>query len=364
MTATKVTVIGGGNGGRTAAADFALAGNDVVLYDLPEFAGHLDAIAASGVIRASGAISGDAPVRIAPDLVAAIDGADTIVICVPTMHQRAFAELLAPLLTDESHVVLMPGSFGSLAFRTRVGELRALPDMVVSEIAALPYATRITGPDQVHVFGKRRYISIGVFPAVAAERVMPTMELLYPGIELMSNVIEAGLNNPNPTLHCLGVLMSASRIEYSHGEFYYYEEGMTPHVCAAIEAIDAERLAIGAAAGVEVLSLQDTYARMGYGPSGDSFWSVIRGVAALNGIKGPAHIDSRYLTEDVPIGLTIYSQLGRQLGVPTPIMESVITLTKALLSRDFADDERTLAGCGIEGLDRENLTDFVTTGIR
>ena len=39
-----------------------------------------------------------------------------------------------------------------------------------------------------------------------------------------ANVLEAGLNNPNPTLHCLGVLMSASRIEYSHGEFYYYEE--------------------------------------------------------------------------------------------------------------------------------------------
>ena len=55
----------------------------------------------------------------------------------------------------------------------------------------------------------------------------------------MPNVLAAGLNNPNPTLHCLGVLLSASRIEYSHGEFYYYEEGMTPHVCQAIEAIDA-----------------------------------------------------------------------------------------------------------------------------
>ncbi|MEI2717507.1 MAG: NAD/NADP octopine/nopaline dehydrogenase family protein [Candidatus Nanopelagicales bacterium] len=142
-------------------------------------------------------------------------------------------------------------------------------------------------------------------------------------------MLEAGLNNPNPTLHCLGVLLSASRIEYSHGEFYYYEEGMTPHVCQAIEAIDAERVAIGEALGVSVLSLRDTYSVMGYGPKGDTFWSVIRGVAALNGIKGPTEIDSRYLTEDVPIGLTIYSQLGSRLGVDTKIMQSVITLTGA-----------------------------------
>jgi opine dehydrogenase len=156
--------------------------------------------------------------------------------------------------------------------------------------------------------------------------------------------------------------LSASRIEYSHGEFYYYEEGMTPHVCRAIEAIDAERQAIGAALGVDVLSLLKTYAKMGYGPSGDTFWSVIRGVAALNGIKGPTQIDSRYLTEDVPIGLTIYSQLGRQLGVDVPLMESVIHLAGALLSRDFVAEGRTLEGCGIAGMTRDQLVAYVTTG--
>ncbi|MDQ1250465.1 MAG: opine dehydrogenase, partial [Actinomycetota bacterium] len=182
------------------------------------------------------------------------------------------------------------------------------------------------------------------------------------GIELMSSVLEAGLSNPNPTLHCLGVLLSASRIEYSHGEFYYYEEGMTPHVCQAIEKIDAERLAIGQALGFELMSLLDTYPTMGYGPKGDTFWSVIRGVAALNGIKGPSEIDSRYLTEDVPIGLTIYSGLGRQLGVDTRIMESVITLTSALLGRDFAAEGRTPERCGIAGMSRKELLDYVATG--
>lgn len=364
MASRRVAVLGGGNGARTAAAEFGIAGHDVILYDIPSLVDGLQPVADSGLIRAVGVVAGDGPVRVEPDLSAAISDAEVILIVVPTMYHLAYAEMLAPLLRDGMNVVLMPGSLGSLEFVEHLRLSGVSPDVTVSEIAALPYATRITGPDQVHVFGRRRIVSMGVFPADKAARVMPMMQDLYPGIEGMANVLEAGLNNPNPTLHCLGVLLSASRIEYSHGDFYYYEEGMTPHVCQAIEVIDAERVAIGSALGLDILSLRDTYSVMGYGPKGDSFWSVIRGVAALNGIKGPTQIDSRYLTEDVPIGLTIYSQLGRQLGVHTTVMESVITLVSALLARDFAAEGRTLQRCGIAGMSREELLEYVTTGRR
>jgi opine dehydrogenase len=356
--------LGGGNGARTAAADFGIAGHEVVLYELPAFAAGVTAIAEAGSITARGAIDGVAPVRVEPDLERAIAGAEALIVVVPTMYQVAYAEAMAPYLRDGMNVVLMPGSLGSLEFVERLRELGPAPDITVSEIAALPYATRITGPTEVTVFGRRKYAAVGVFPAVASDQVVPVLADLFPGIHAMANVLEAGLNNPNPTLHCLGVLMSASRIEYSHGEFYYYEEGMTPHVCQAIEAIDAERLAIGAALGIEVMSLIDTYPTMGYGPRGDTLWSVIRGVAALNGIKGPSEIDSRYLTEDVPIGLTIYSQLGRSLGVGVPLMESVVALAGALLGRDFVSEGRTLSRCGIAGLSRDQLLEYVLTGHR
>lgn len=358
MTTRRVAVLGAGNGGRTAAAEFALRGHEVTLYDVPPFSAGLHAIATAGHIVATGEIEGTAPVRVESDLAAAVDGADVVFVVVPTNHQRTFAGLLAPVLPDGAHVVLMPGSLGSLEVA------RLLPNATVSEIAALPYATRITGPTEVTVFGRRRIVSVGTFPAVRSEQVAAVLDDLYPGIDVMPNVLAAGLSNPNPTLHCLGVLMSASRIEYSHGEFYYYEEGMTPHVCQAIEAIDAERLAIGAAFGIELLSLRETYPVMGYGPRGDTFWSVIRGVAALHGIKGPSQVDSRYLTEDVPVGLTIYSQLGRQVGVAPVLMESVIHLTGALLATDFVEDRRTLQRCGLDGMDRDQILGYVTTGAR
>jgi opine dehydrogenase len=212
------------------------------------------------------------------------------------------------------------------------------------------------------VHGRRGIVSLGVFPSERTDEVASGVDDRNPRIDVMPNVLAAGLSNPNPTLHCLGVLLSASRIEYSHGEFYYYEEGMTPHVCQAIEAIDAERLAIARRFGIELLSLKDTYPAMGYGPTGDTFWSVIRGVRALNGIKGPSQVDSRYLTEDVPIGLTIYAELGRQVGLAPVLMESVIHLTRALLGTDFGDAPRTLARCGLAGLDRDGILAYVTTG--
>jgi opine dehydrogenase len=362
MANRRVAVLGAGNGGRAAAGEFALRGHDVTLFEVPDFAAGLAGIRTAGTITLVGQISGTAPVRVELDLAHAIEGVEAIVVVVPTNHHRVFAAMLAPLLADGMNVVLMPGSLGSLDFVQCLRDKAVTADVTVSEIAALPYAARITGPADVTVHGRRRVVSMGVFPADRADQVVPIVDDLYPGIDMMPSVLAAGLSNPNPTLHCLGVLLSASRIEYSHGEFYYYEEGMTPHVCEAIEAIDAERLAIAGRFGIELLSLKDTYPVMGYGPTGDTFWSVIRGVRALNGIKGPSQIDSRYLTEDVPIGLTIYAQLGRQVGLEPVLMESVIHLTRALLGTDFGDVPRTLARCGLDGLDRDGILFYVTTG--
>ncbi len=360
----RVAVIGGGNGARTAAVEFAIAGHDVVIYELAAFRAGLRGIADSGAIRATGAVEGIGPVSVADDPAVAVEGSDLILIVVPTNHHLTIARELAPVLADGMNVALMPGSLGSLEFAAYLQRTGSRADVTVSEFAALPYATRISGPNEVHVFGRRKFVSFATFPAQATDRVRPIIEDLYPGVETMRNVLEAGLNNPNPTLHCLGVLLSASRIEYSHGEFYYYEEGLTPHVCHAVEAIDAERLAIGRTLGLEILSLKDTYPKMGYGPSGETFWSVIRGVEVLHDIKGPTQIDNRYLTEDVPTGLNIYSQLGRSLGLQPRLMESVITLAGALLSRDFAAEGRSLESCGIAGLDRDALLEYVQTGHR
>lgn len=363
MKTRKVTIMGGGNGGRAAAAELALRGHRVSLFELPQFAGQIKGLADSRQIKAVGVIAGEAELeRVTFDASAAIQDAEVIIIIVPTMFHIEYARLLGPLLDNGHNVVLMPGSIGSLEFAEVLRQQHVNKDITISDFAALPYATRIIDSNTVKIFGRRAKLAMGVFPAVKSDRVMPIMEDVYPGIETMRDVFEAGLTNPNPTLHCMGILLNAGRIEFSHGEFYYYEEGMTPGVCRAIEAIDQERLNIGKALGIDLLSLKDTYPVMKYGPTGDTFWQVIRGVQALMGVKGPAELDNRYLTEDIPIGLMCYSQLGRQLGVAVPLMESVIHIAGAVLDRDFEKNGRTMQRCGIENMDADALIRYARTG--
>ena len=85
--------------------------------------------------------------------------------------------------------------------------------------------------------------------------------------------------------------MNAGRIERSRGDFYFYEEGVTPAVVRAIEALDAERQAIGAALGFAVTPVAEGFAAAGFGPAGD-LWATINGSRMLDG-HARARLDRR-----------------------------------------------------------------------
>ena len=57
--------------------------------------------------------------------------------------------------------------------------------------------------------------------------------------------------------------------------------------------------------------------------------------------KGPAKVESRYITEDVPQGLVMLEALGKALDVPTPIATSLIEIASAALGRDLRKEGRT-----------------------
>lgn len=78
-------------------------------------------------------------------------------------------------------------------------------------------------------------------------------------------------------------------------------------------------------------------------------------VKAHEPILAPAKLDSRLLTEDVPMGLVPMAALGRAAGVPTPVIDSVIILTGGLLGVDFAASGRSMERLGIQGKDKKAL---------
>jgi opine dehydrogenase len=162
----------------------------------------------------------------------------------------------------------------------------------------------------------------------------------------------------NPVVHPAGVLMNAGRIERSHGEFYFYEEGVTPAVVRAIMAVDDERRAIGRAFGYDLLPVNEAFHQAGFGPKGD-LWAAINGSYMLTRLKAPGSLESRWLTEDVPYGLAAWVSIGRQFGVATPVMESLVNLAGPVMGFDGWQEGRGIAELGIEGMELDALKRYL-----
>ncbi|MCP5052563.1 MAG: dehydrogenase, partial [bacterium] len=150
-------------------------------------------------------------------------------------------------------------------------------------------------------------------------------------------------------------------IERSHGEFYMYEEGMTPSVVRVIDLLDRERLMIGEALGIQLPTGVDMMVESGYGPRG-TLWESLNGSAGLTPVKGPDSLKNRYVTEDIPFGLVAWASLGDALRVDTPIMDSLVEIGSAIMGENCWKEGRNLEKMGLAGLNLKQIKAFLENG--
>lgn len=360
----RVTVLGSGNTALSIAAKLSLDGFDVLLWEHPAFAGSLEPIGATLTIHLEGtAVTG--PARLAAvttDVREAAAWSDRLVCSVPSYAHRAFAEAFAPALRAGQTLALLPGNLGSLAFAEHLRRAGA-PDCLLAESDTAPYVCRKTAPDRAVIWGVVPSLGIGVFPARHTSLALEALQPLFPGASAYGSVLAAGLSALNPIVHPPGVLLNAGRVERSRGEFYFYEEGVTPGVVRVIEALDRERLALGAAYGIPLTPVAEGFAKAGFGPRGD-LWSVINGSRMLTALRAPGQLDTRWLTEDLPYGLGTWLALAAPVGVEMPLARSLVALGSALLGRDFEAERRDLAVLGIDALPVASLLRYLQTGAK
>jgi opine dehydrogenase len=251
-------------------------------------------------------------------------------------------------------IVLTPGTLGSLEFAEVLRRHNRLNGVVLAETDTAPYVCRRVAPAAAHIWGIVSGLGLGAWPASSAPEVRRRLEPMFPGVRLYPHVLACGLSSMNPVVHPAGVLMNAGRIERSRGEFYFYDEGVTPSVCRVVEAVDRERLAVGRALGCELSDVATAFHEAGFGPKGD-LWSAINGSQMLTALRAPGKLDMRWLTEDAPYGLATWALLGEQLGVGCPVMRSLVDLTGAALGVDFWQFARRPEHLGMAGLDRQGM---------
>jgi opine dehydrogenase len=354
----RVAVLGAGNGGVASAFDFAQHGHEVSLYAAPEFGANLAAVDQAGGITATGALEGFAPIRYAGnDLAETVDGAELVLIVGPAYATEPHAVLARPHLHEGMAVLICPGSSaGAIAFKRAAGLALGDERYIVGETSTLPYAVRVTAPGVVNVFLKLTTdVYLAGLPRAGTDRLYDLVKEVWPAVEKADSVFQTTLQNGNPVIHPAVTLLNAGLLERTGGDFLFYEEGVTESVGRLIEAVDHERLAIAGALGVPVLSEPAIGVKQGYMLE-ENYSTAYSTAPGFLGIGAQPQLDHRYLTEDVGYSLTFLSDLAARLGVPTPVIDGVITIASVVLARDFrAEAVRTLSSLGLDGMTVEEL---------
>jgi opine dehydrogenase len=362
MNSMKVAVLGGGNGAHTIAADLTLKGLSVNMFEMEQFASSMQKVFDTGEIEMTGVAGrGKAKLNlVTTDLAAAIRDVEVIFIPLPGFTISNYAKLLAPHLTENQMVVIMPGTLAALEFRQTLQASGNLKDIIVAEVGGLPFATRLIAPGKVQTFHIRAVCALAAVPGNKGPVVYEKIKGLYP-FALKKTVIETGLGHLTPLLHPAGCLLNAGRIERSHGEFYMYEEGMTPSVVRVIEALDQERLLIGKRLEIDLPTGVDMMVESAYGPRG-TLWESLNGSAGLTPVKGPPSLENRYVTEDVPYGLVAWASIGDAVGVETPVMDALIALGAVIMGKDCWKEGRNLDKLGLAGMDLKQIKSYLENG--
>ncbi len=362
---SPIAVLGGGNGGHTMAADLTLAGHEVNFYEHPRFEeGFAEVIETQQVTLRGIGRTGVADLKLATtDIEEAVADAELINLAIPAFGQDLFFETLIPHLRDGQTVVIWAGDFGSLRLDYLLEEKGSDKEVTIVETNTLPYGTRLLGPGEVKLFLSAPRVTLAALPARRTDEVLEQLRRLWPDIlEDSGNVLAATFSNPNPICHPPGSLLNVGRIQWSEGDFYMYKEGITEAVARVIRDLYEETAALAEAMDCSVVEYEDRDFRSPGTIMSRAFEAPFHTLRVIGEIQGPKSIDDRYITEDLPYGLVPMSQLGDKLGVPTPLMDAIVTMGSYVCDVDFWKEGRTLDKLGIEDMDAEQILSYVTEG--
>ena len=363
--AQTVAIIGAGIGGIYLAADLGLRGVKLRLHDRDDT--RLADIRDRGGIEVEGEPFGFAAIeRVTSDLAAAVDGADIVVLCTGGTYQEDAATGLAPLLHDGQLILLIQGNTGgSLAVRRALDRAGCRAAVDIAEIDNYPFSCWRLGPARIRPIVRKKWLQLAAFPGNRIAAVFARLSPLFPEAVAAPNVLYTGFTNANAMLHVANCVGNAGKID--RGEAYkFYAEGVTPAVARLYRAINAERVAVAAALGASVPTLEDWFERV-YGVRGADLSETCQLLTTNSGgpyqaTGTPKSWDHKYIAEDVPVGLMPMQALGVAAGVPTPAIDAVIRLASTMAGSDFAASARTLDRMGIAGMHAAEIRRTVEQG--
>ena len=354
----RVGILGSGAVALGTAAWLEQRGHEAILWSP---SGHgLSALDDGGQITAMGALESTFRPLVAKSAVEAVEAADIVLVALPAyVHAMAF-EAVAPHLTDDHLVVISShASFGALALARLLANRGVSPP--IAAWGTTLTAGRRKGEDGLAVSTVRASVDVGILPKAAGPAVLAQLEEAFGDrFRLREGLLAIALSNLNPQNHLAIALCNFTRMEL--GETWKQGAHVSDGVGRLMEALDAERLAIAEAFGVETRTIIDHFSLSYHLKRASVSEMYAEMVARGGGGSGPSTADSRYVTEDVPYGLVPTAWLGRLVGQPATLHEAGIALFSAIYGRDFAAENDLLDRAGVRDLSVEELMQLCENG--
>lgn len=356
----KIAVIGAGNGGQAMAGYLASIGHDVSIYDRD--AKKIELLKTKGGIMLTGCFEQFGKIdNFTTNIEKAIKNASIVMVTTVANAHQDIAKKIAPFVEDGMTIILNPGrTCGALIFNQTLRTEGCTKRYFLGEAQTLVYACRLIENGKVNIIGVKDEVFLAGLPASDTNHILATIKPIYPCFIKADNVLRTSLENIGAMFHPCVCLFNAATIE-RHDEFWFYRD-MTDQVANFIEKFDAERLAIGKAYGVNLLSVTEWIKFAYKDTNGETLCERLRNNPAYYDIKAPGSIFTRQLTEDIPTGVLPIMELGKAAGVPVSLHESMIKTIEALLDMDLHTNGRTLKNLGLEGKTKEQILHFITNG--
>lgn len=160
-------------------------------------------------------------------------------------------------------------------------------------------------------------------------------------------------------LHCPAVILNTGWIEATNGNFSIYREGISDSVGKVIEAMDEERLKIAGKYNLDCRPILEIWQK-DYGVIGNTVKEAASASVHSTVKKdAPPSLKARYITEDVPYLLVPLVCFARKANVPTPIIDSIISLSSAINGTDYMKEGRNLARMGLADFSQTEIINYV-----
>lgn len=366
----KLTVIGSGAAGTAIAADCALKGNiQVNIFELEKFRDSIKPFQECGGIQVTDNSKTTAgktgfaklnKVSTNPDEV--IGEADVIMVSVPAMHHEYFFETISPYLKTGQIVLFNTGYWACLRIYKKYKDIIKSKGIKIAESLIMPYLSQREEPNKIRIYNFKQSIPVTTLPGENSDKTVKFLKNYYTQFEAVPNVLYTNIvlgGNP-----CVHVQFSLPILGYMFDRFksckLYGETTLMGSRLA--EAFDKERGKVAEKLGINKVETSLEMADRSYGYKGKTVGEAFRKSEHSDRYSSREAME-RVLNEDICYSFIPLVQLGKLLGVSTPVTESMVELVSVMLDKDYWGRGVTLENMGLANLNKEEILSYVNKGV-